>query len=426
METLRNPLMASFPLGRVPLWGGRRPPLRVSWLMLLTVMATTFAFTGPDESAPTPPAEASRGSAATSAAKPNGKTAATSPTAAPLATSDSSTVIVSDDAAARERAADRTNADRTNAGKQAAKSTASAVPTRGLRLGLMVAILFFGSALLHVTAETFAALRSGGGVRAAVVWPVGGRVVSSDLDAAGVMQTAVAGPLSHVLLCLLTLPAVATAGATSAFSLTSLPDVWLNTAPLQAIGLLIFGINLKLLFVNLLPVPPLSGSRLIRGWNLSSSVTGREELPTVATWVRLSFLASLFLVATGVSFNNVWITALGAILLAGSCVEVMAFLSPSSEAGRETGAGGYDFSEGYTSLERDADAPPVEPAMGPLARWKSKRATERRRREREEREFARSEIDRLLAKVAEVGMAGLTGEERATLTRLSSKLKDRS
>lgn len=400
METIRNPLLASFPLGSLPgLRLGPPIPLRLGIITGFTLLATVFAFPSPEPLA----------------------TAASEPAAA----ADAPLPDAVESPPAGDAAGDQTVGDTPAVTNGQGRDAAAAPVSGGLAFGAFVALVFFGSTLLHVAAEAWAAERSGGEVAAIVLWPVGGRTVATELDGAGWMQTAVAGPAVHAVLCLLTLPAVVSAGATGAFSLFSLPAVSFSTAALSACGLIIFGVNVKLLAVSLLPIPPLGGSRLIRGWNLTTSATGREDPAAGGRWAMFSLAASMLVATSGIVWDNPWISALGALLLACACVEVMAYMpSASRPAPEEESVGGYDFSQGYTSLERDDEEDlPREPSPGPLARWKAKRDAERRQREIADREAAERAIDRLLAKVGEVGMKGLTDSERAELTKLSAKFK---
>ena len=365
METIRNPLLASLPCGTVPVVR-RRPPLRVGIVTIFVLIAAVFAF--PAEELP----------------------------------------------AAAEAAAEAVEA-------------AAPVVSRGIAFGAFVAMVWFGSALLHALAEAWAADRAGGEVAAVVLWPVGGRTVVTELDGAGWMRTAAAGPAAHAALCLLTAPAVVTAGATGAFSLTSLPAVSFEAGALSAAALVIFGVNLKLLVISLLPIPPLSGSRLIRSWRLTNSATGREESQTSARWAMFALTGGMLVMFQGIAFENAWITGLGGFLLACGTVDATAFMPTSSrgvDGEEEATVGGYDFSQGYTSLEREeAESFDDEPAGGPIARWKARREAEREQRARDERIHAEREIDRLLAKVGEVGMKGLTDAEKAELTKLSAKFR---
>ena len=93
------------------------------------------------------------------------------------------------------------------------------------------------------------------------------------------------------------------------------------------------------------------------------------------------------------------------------------------ETGGEEGLFGYDFSQGYTSLERDQPAPPVRRRPNWFQRWLHRRAERRTRREQEQRESEERRMDELLAKVQSVGLQGLTDEERRFLTRVSAKYR---
>ena len=303
--------------------------------------------------------------------------------------------------------------------------------TQGFRLGFAVALVLLGSALLHEMAEAAVASRCGGEVAAIVLWPVGGRTVVTELDGAGWMQAALAGPAVHTVLCLLSLPAVVANGATDAFGLFSLPAVSFEGSLLGSLGLIIFSVNLKLLVANLLPVPPMDGSRLIRGWRLAGSDTGLEEPMTVGRWAMGGLFGGMAITGLGLTLSNAWVSAVGALVMACACTEVIAFM-PSAQRPRpeeDLGVGGYDFSQGYTSLERDfaeddfEEEPEPEPQLGFFARRRAEREAKQREQEARDRAAAERELDRLLAKVGEVGMAGLSAEEKAALTRLSERLK---
>jgi hypothetical protein len=70
---------------------------------------------------------------------------------------------------------------------------------------------------------------------------------------------------------------------------------------------------------------------------------------------------------------------------------------------------------------KDSGAPhePRERRPGPFARWRARRREETERRREEERAALDASVDRILAKVSEVGMNGLTPAERETLKRAS-------
>jgi hypothetical protein len=97
------------------------------------------------------------------------------------------------------------------------------------------------------------------------------------------------------------------------------------------------------------------------------------------------------------------------------------------ETGGEDSLFGYDFSQGYTSLERDqpSSAPPRPRRAGFWQQLKQKRVA--RRLEREEADRIRDErrMDELLEKVQREGISSLTDEERRFMKRVSDRYRNR-
>jgi stage IV sporulation protein FB len=85
---------------------------------------------------------------------------------------------------------------------------------------------------------------------------------------------------------------------------------------------------------------------------------------------------------------------------------------------------GYDFSQGYTSLERSGDGPRRrEPNL--VQKWLERRREEKRRRAREIEEEEERRVDEILARVKDVGLEALSPEERALLHRVSERYRNR-
>jgi hypothetical protein len=95
------------------------------------------------------------------------------------------------------------------------------------------------------------------------------------------------------------------------------------------------------------------------------------------------------------------------------------------ETGGEESVFGYDFSEGYTSLERETPTPTPRRRQGWLRTWLQRRAAQKLQREQEQREAEERRMDELLQKVQRVGMQGLTDEERRFLKQVSAKYRNR-
>jgi stage IV sporulation protein FB len=97
------------------------------------------------------------------------------------------------------------------------------------------------------------------------------------------------------------------------------------------------------------------------------------------------------------------------------------------ETGGEEPMFGYDFSQGYTSLERDqpAAAPPRRKRPNFVQRWLQRRAQRKAQRQQETREAEARRMDELLEKVQQHGLQALTDEEHRFLTRVSARYRNR-
>jgi hypothetical protein len=95
------------------------------------------------------------------------------------------------------------------------------------------------------------------------------------------------------------------------------------------------------------------------------------------------------------------------------------------ETGGEDSLFGYDFSQGYTSLERDEPAPPKprKPKQSWWQKWQQRRAARRMQREQETRERDEQRMDALLEKISTQGIGALTEEEKRFMKLFSDRYK---
>lgn len=84
---------------------------------------------------------------------------------------------------------------------------------------------------------------------------------------------------------------------------------------------------------------------------------------------------------------------------------------------------GYDFSQGYTSLERPHIAPRNH--RGPLRRWLEQRRQIRQRRLREMEAEEERRVDEVLIRIKQFGKESLTSEEQSLLERVSARYRNR-
>jgi Zn-dependent protease len=307
-------------------------------------------------------------------------------------------------------------------------------------------LLLFLSVLLHELGHCFAARWSGGDAQEILLWPLGGlATVELPNRPSAHLITAASGPGVNILLfalCVLGLFLVekeplqpiwnplpnsslvrdhpntkegetdckvtlATWGGSTVKLSPYAPAVWLVRAA---------WINYFLALLNLVLVGfPLDGGRILQS----------------ALWPSLGYRQAT-LIAVFAGFAMVFVVGLYAIImnefLAGG-LSVFIFLACYRqwmilEHGGEEGVFGYDFSQGYTSLERDQiQAAPPQPKVNWWRRWLQKRAARKLQREQERKEAEERRLDELLDKVHREGRQALTDEEQRFMKRISDRYR---
>ena len=96
------------------------------------------------------------------------------------------------------------------------------------------------------------------------------------------------------------------------------------------------------------------------------------------------------------------------------------------ETGGEDSLFGYDFSQGYTSLERDEPAPPKPKQPNFIKRWLQRRAERKAQLEQELQIAEEQRMDQLLDKIARHGKESLTDEEQVFLNRVAKRYRKKS
>lgn len=178
-----------------------------------------------------------------------------------------------------------------------------------------------------------------------------------------------------------------------------------------------FAVNWMLFLVNLLPAYPLDGSRMFQAWLWRRG----DYRSAIATTAYVGFFVMLGVGVYAIAVNGLLPALLAAVIYV-RCREQLMALARSDE---ESPANDYDFSEGYTSLEREPPPAPPKPRPGWLRRWLDERAARRREREHERRLAEERRLDELLDKIHHQGRAALTDEELRFLTRVSGRYPHR-
>jgi Zn-dependent protease len=184
-------------------------------------------------------------------------------------------------------------------------------------------------------------------------------------------------------------------------------------------------LNYVLMLVNLIPALPFDGGRMLRAYLASTSVvSSRESIAAPWTAHACAVLLGLIGVVRLVKGHSDGLTP----ILLGLFIEVLVRVESRmlEEGGYfEDGVFGYDFSEGYTSLE--SGAAKVRPYReSALKRWRRRRS-DLRRQIRIAREAAEEKrMDEILEKLYREGRNALTDEEHRFLVRVSTRYRNRT
>lgn len=291
---------------------------------------------------------------------------------------------------------------------------------KDLYLGLLFSGVLLLTVIFHEFGHVLAARQTGGSGREILIWPLGGLafVQPADTLRSQILTTA-GGPLVNVLLCCLTLPyAWNSPHWGAAINPLELPRLDVAANPLDAVLLLTFCANWMLTLVNLIPVYPLDGGRLLQTL-LATTRLGSEA--GAGIYLRIGCLVALIGMFAGVIVDSTWLVLIGAAVMALNFQEMFQMHSGESY---DDSFMGYDFSQGYTSLERSGESP-IEKRPGPIKRWLQKRREERLRRIQIRDSQVEQMLDELLDKVHTEGMDALTDAERRQLRQASDRLRER-
>ncbi|QEH33919.1 Putative zinc metalloprotease Rip3 [Aquisphaera giovannonii] len=185
-------------------------------------------------------------------------------------------------------------------------------------------------------------------------------------------------------------------------------------------------VNYLLFLANLLPALPFDGGRMLRGYLSSHGlVSSRDSI--YAPWTARATAAILFLTGLARLLIKWRADGLTLIMLALLIEWLVRSESRILEDGGyfEDGVFGYDFSEGYTSLE--SSAAKVRPYReSAIRRWRRRRSELRRQRRMAREAAEERRMDEILDKLHRQGRSALTDEENRFLVRVSTRYRNRS
>jgi hypothetical protein len=162
----------------------------------------------------------------------------------------------------------------------------------------------------------------------------------------------------------------------------------------------------------LIPAFPLDGGQM-----LQAAVWGRTDFRRgVVVACYSGFVVAVLFLIVSIWKNEALFMGLALFMLYMSSWKLM-------QLETDEGPFGYDFSAGYTSLEKD-DEPPLPPRQpSALARWWQSRKDRKQQQAAAQRAVDEERKELLLEKIAQSGMGSLTSEERRFLEQFSSKYR---
>jgi Zn-dependent protease len=179
--------------------------------------------------------------------------------------------------------------------------------------------------------------------------------------------------------------------------------VWLNR---------IFWMSWVLFLFNLIPAFPLDGGQM-----LQAVVWGRTDFRRGTTVACYSgFVVAVLFLIVSIWKNEALFMGLALFMLYMASMKLM-------QLDQDEGPFGYDFSAGYTSLEKDDEPPPKPKRPGAIARWMQARKARKLKIEAEQKARDSERMEELLEKINASGMASLSGEEKRFLEQFSSKYR---
>jgi Zn-dependent protease len=289
----------------------------------------------------------------------------------------------------------------------------------------------FISVLLHELAHCYAAFRVGGHADEIVIGPLGGLApVFVPHEPQRELVTALAGPMVNFLIWVSLTPVLLMMGSVDVTGLLNplRPHEVIQGEPYVIVLKLTFWLNWILLLVNLLPAFPFDGGRVLR--SLLWPVFGYRPAIIVVSRLAKGTALLLCIIAWAIHvpdeglFVPPWVPlVLIALFLYFSAKQEVAHLD-QQEIGSEMF--GYDFSQGYTSLEREEPTATRVDQPGVLQRWIAKRREDRERYRRQQEADEEYRVDAILARLHAVGYDGLSSDERSLLKRVSARYRNRA
>lgn len=303
-------------------------------------------------------------------------------------------------------------------------------------MSMLMGLLFF-TVLLHEFGHCFAARQVGGDANEVLLWPLGGLAACEvPHNPRAHFLTAAGGPAVNLLICLgcglamalVLQPAyrptwnpfwypwrIDDVGSIALYRWDGTSELTTNLAAVVLARL--FYVSWLTFLLNVILIGfPWDAGRMFQSalW----PYLGYRQATLYAVYA--GFLCMLVLGVLAFIFNELLVLLLAYFTYTACSHEWLTL-----EGGGEESLFGYDFSQGYTSLEREEQAAPRprRKQANFLQRWLQRRAARKLQKRQEDAEADARRVDELLEKIQQHGKGALTDEEQRFLKRYADRMK---
>ncbi len=280
--------------------------------------------------------------------------------------------------------------------------------------------LLFVVVLLHEFGHCFGARHVGGDADEILLWPLGGLAsVNPPPNPRAHAITTAAGPMVNIILCAICSGVLAVwVGSLGAVPWNPLhPTSPVDSSILPTTGQLwlmrFYGMSYFILLVNLLPIYPFDGGRLVHAWLWPRK--GYRAATEIATGTGM--VGAIMIGLFGLFTDQSWLLLMIAVFGYVTCWQTRRTIREQSEMGEF----GYDFGAGYGSPQRHE---PPERRPGFLERRRERFAASRAEKQRRVAAAQQQAVEAVLRKVSISGLGSLTPKERRILEEETRRQRD--